>query len=118
MATLSTSALALEESPQETLKRDGNELLSACHEWSNSDASRKDQFKAGYCIGTILAARGTVSALQQAQLVKPFLCVPAGIANIEVVKSVVLRLENDELLRQMHQIVAVTVALSDTYPCR
>lgn len=118
MATLSTSALALQEPPQETLKYDGNELLSTCHEWSNSDASRRDQFKAGYCVGTVLTAKGTISALQQAQLMKPFVCVPRGISNQELVKSVVLRLENDERLRQMHQNVAVTVALSNTYPCR
>ncbi|MGR4973016.1 Rap1a/Tai family immunity protein [Pseudomonas sp. LARHCG127] len=118
MGTLSTSALALQEPAQQTLKYDGNELLRACHEWSNSDASRRDPFRAGYCVGTILSAKSTISALQQAQLMKPFVCVPKGIINSELIKLVMLRLEDDEQLRQMNQNVAVASALSDAYPCR
>ncbi|WP_413776144.1 Rap1a/Tai family immunity protein [Pseudomonas sp. B21-056] len=118
MATLSTSTLALQESPQQTLKYDGNELLSACHEWSNSDASRRDPFRAGYCVGTILSTKSTISGLQQAQLMKPFLCVPKGIINSELIKLVMLRLEDDDELRQLNQNVAVATALSDAYPCR
>ncbi|WP_411387110.1 Rap1a/Tai family immunity protein [Pseudomonas sp. MPB03] len=118
MGTLSTSALALQEPAQQTLKYDGNELLRACHEWSSSDASRRDPFQAGYCVGTILSAKSTISALQQAQLMKPFVCVPKGIINSELIKLVMLRLEDDEQLRQMNQNVAVASALSDAYPCR
>jgi hypothetical protein len=49
---------------------------------------------------------------------KPFLCVPKGIINSELIKLVMLRLEDDDELRQLNQNVAVATALSDAYPCR